>query len=256
DSRPKADIVIGMGPNGELLIDRLDVHISTYADRVVRVPLDGKLDRLPSILDAIAHFNFHLGRSHSSGVLRGASDIREDDPLKGVTMEMHRLSGGILWDRKPKEDAENLLIDNRAKLSLDEGAPYGIKIVNRSTLDLYPYLFYFDPSDYSIQTWWEPQSKTMNPPLAGCESQPDSQPKEVTIGYGAGGGDPIEFYLSPGAQSDTGFLKLFVTTKWVNMDWISQGSPFDAFHKRRGNGEVQNSGIWGAWTAAITISDC
>ena len=45
------------------------------------------------------------------------------------------------------------LLQGREQLEVvDKGdeASYGIRIVNDSDYDLYPYLFYFDPSDYSV----------------------------------------------------------------------------------------------------------
>jgi hypothetical protein len=78
----------------------------------------------------------------------------------------------------------------------------------------------------------------------------------VTVGYGAGGGYAFEFTLPPGRSLDTGFLKLFVSTDDVNMDWITQLSPLDpAFSARGVRKEMPNSGVWDAWIAAITVID-
>jgi hypothetical protein len=90
----------------------------------------------------------------------------------------------------------------------------------------------------------------MSPPLRGLRG---GEPAKVTVGYGAGGGDSIEFTLSPGEVSDTGFLKLFVSTSYVDMDWISQGSPFDVFSRRRGQRKAQGGGVWDAWVAGVTV---
>jgi hypothetical protein len=90
----------------------------------------------------------------------------------------------------------------------------------------------------------------MEPPLRHPEG---SYPEKVTVGYGAGGGDAFEFTLKPGECSDTGFLKLFVSTNYADMDGIAQESPFGGYSKRGDKGKYQNSGIWGAWTAAVTV---
>ena len=103
---------------------------------------------LPLCLNAIAHFNHHLGRHCGNDPLREV--LRDDyDPLRNVTMKMYRLTTNSAGFRAP--DATNLLTDNVARLELDENAEYGFAIFNYSEHDLFPYLFYFDPSDYSIQ---------------------------------------------------------------------------------------------------------
>lgn len=85
-----------------------------------------------------------------------------------------------------------------------------------------------------------------------------SYPGGVTVGYGAGGGDAIEFSLKPGERSDTGFLKLFVSTTSVDMECLEQMFPFDSV-KRGGRRKTRQPGddsIWGAWVAAIRVSGC
>lgn len=141
--RANADIVIRRGPSDddELLIERLDALIPKYAEVTTKFKFGvGMLDRFPYILDAIAQFNYHLARHNSA------------DPFKqAISVELHKLKkllDGRL--RVPDESAGNLFIDNDARLLVDKEARYGLTIVNRSKFNLFPYLFYFDPSDYSI----------------------------------------------------------------------------------------------------------
>lgn len=58
----------------------------------------------------------------------------------------------------------------------------------------------------------------MDPPLArdAC----------MCIGYGANGGDPFSFCLDAGEKAGTGFIKAFVSTKYVDMSSLAQPSPF------------------------------
>ena len=88
-------------------------------------------------------------------------------------------------------------------------------------------------------------------------------PTYVTVGYGPGGFDPIEYSLPDGKTSNTGFLKVFVSTKWVDMGWMTRLHPFtdvlDSFPvppgvvKSRGRKEDQDVGVWDAYIAAVTI---
>jgi hypothetical protein len=67
-------------------------------------------------------------------------------------MEICRVKRGA-YDAFYREDpgaARNLLVNNRAYLPFRKDARYGIIIENNSKFTLYPYLLYFNPSDYSI----------------------------------------------------------------------------------------------------------
>ena len=150
DSRSVADVVLRQA-GGNVIIERLDPLLSTYADRTVPIAMhESRLEHLPFILDSVAHFKYHLEHHYLCETLRTVSAPHTDDPLSGITIQIHRLSKEP-DDRVLDLDAGNLLVDNHANLVSDEEADYGIAIINKSGYDLFPYLFYFDPSDYSIQ---------------------------------------------------------------------------------------------------------
>lgn len=91
----------------------------------------------------------------------------------------------------------------------------------------------------------------MSPPL---HSQRAEQPTRVIAGYGTGGGQyAFEFSLPDGQLADTGFFKLFVSTKFVNLGWIAQISPFDpCYSARLRNTKVPaDIGIWDASYAVV-----
>ncbi len=48
----------------------------------------------------------------------------------------------------------------------------------------------------------------------------------MTVGYGRDGGNPWKYYLDDWQESDFGFLKIFLTTKRVDLSHILQESPF------------------------------
>ena len=146
DSISDADVVIQQESSGEFIIERLDTLTSTYADRVVRIPGERVLDRLPRILDAMAHFKFYLERHNSS------------DIAGGVTMEIYCITQTEDGFDTADMTIGNLLVDNEVTFALDKDAEYGGAIFNHSNLDLYPYLFYFDPSDYTMQVCSFPAS--------------------------------------------------------------------------------------------------
>ncbi|KAJ7874453.1 hypothetical protein B0H13DRAFT_2551613 [Mycena leptocephala] len=82
--------------------------------------------------------------------------------------------------------------------------------------DFYPYLFYFNPGDYSITALYLPPSTAFEPALKSHGS--------IKIGAGSCG-SVLKF--SPGSHgSDGGFFKLIVCTRKVNLGHIAQASPF------------------------------
>ena len=93
--------------------------------------------RLPLILDAVADFNFYLGYRN------GAPE---------VTMGLFRLTEeGNPSILVPDKRLNNYLQGTKAILPNLRDAEYGISIVNRSERSLFPYLFYFNSADCSIQ---------------------------------------------------------------------------------------------------------
>jgi hypothetical protein len=136
-ARTDADIAVkrDSAEDDNLIIDRLDALIPTYTNTTTQFNTTGKLDNFPSIFDAIAQFNYHLASHNSSHPL---------DQL--ISLELYKLNAA----RVPDKTIGNLFVDNDVRLLEGAGAHYGLAIINRSTYDLFPYLFYFDPSDYSI----------------------------------------------------------------------------------------------------------
>ena len=48
----------------------------------------------------------------------------------------------------------------------------------------------------------------------------------LTIGYGSGGARAHSFYLHDGQDVDVGYLKLFLSTEYVDYSHVPQDSPF------------------------------
>jgi hypothetical protein len=142
--RTSADIAIKWDSTQKLVIERLDDLIGKCANRTVSRELKNPFESLPAIIDAIAHFNFFLRHRNPN----------KNEQLEGfITMELHRLTkptmaGGF---RTPAKLIGKLHEAKITDLVEDKTADFGIAIHNHSGHALYPYLFYFDPSDYSIQ---------------------------------------------------------------------------------------------------------
>lgn len=121
----------------EVVIERL-TSTMIVCQRETRFSLNGNTAHLPTVIDGIAHFNYFLERHNRSYL------------LEGVALEMHRLMG---WypGRIPDLTVGNMVVNNEVRFSAQADARYGFTIRNPSPEDLFPYLFFFDPDDYTIQ---------------------------------------------------------------------------------------------------------
>ncbi|KAJ6505593.1 hypothetical protein DFH09DRAFT_1101656 [Mycena vulgaris] len=180
-----------------------------------------------SLLDRISHFRYHLGRHRDSDDLDTNLELSEqtmDAILDHVAIDMLRLgpvtSRGF---REPDMPEKNPIYDRAANLLSDDAFKYGIRLKNTIAAHLFFYFFLF-------------RSRRLQYP-----------------GYGAGGGYPIQFLLEEGKNRDTGFLKVFVSTKYVDMRYMEQGSAAEAPQKLTG-AKILETSIWGAWLGAVTVT--
>ncbi|KAI0946425.1 hypothetical protein AcW1_009891 [Taiwanofungus camphoratus] len=246
--------VIDNGPDG-LQLRRLDPLISRHANLLVDVK---QQERISDILDAVAHFNYHLYRLNKSAPLKNKFTVRLHR-LQRESWNTYRPIYNPTGDDLLAADSEPVVCDANTLYDVKEvkeaviydlESYYGLTLENYSDYDLFPYVFYFDPSDYSIQPWYLPPSETMSAPLPRLQA--DGQPSKFPVGYGASGTDSILFSLPPGATSDSGFLKVFVSTKYVSMDGIKQLSPINDPSRQAIPTVFPFDELWDAWVIVLT----
>jgi len=196
---------------------------------------------LPNVVNGITHFNYFLERNWGK---RGHDD--GSGRLAGFSLEMYHLH-----QRRPGDEKGNMVgTQGEVKFRAVKDAEYGFIIKNNSTHDLFPYLFYFNPIDYTIGCWYSPESKDVAP-LRKANG-------EVRIGMG--GEEPFEFKLPDQKTSSSGFLKLFVSTQYLNIEWIEQKlSPFDPNFGRTGRLDggrkrVRSVAKWDTLTVKLTMT--
>ncbi|KAJ7625706.1 caspase domain-containing protein [Roridomyces roridus] len=224
----------------DIVIERLTSIIIEY-QRETRFPHHGTGTHLPRVIDGIAHFNYFLERHHGSA------------PIPGVSLEFHRLMGEYPARRPDLSvGAEgNLVVNHEASFPSVEGGKYGFTLKNSSEYDLFPYLFYFDPVQYTIDMWYSPEGRQVRAPLE-CDGG------SVTIGMGSE--YAFEFALPPGESISSGFLKLFVATQYLDIGWIEQKmSPFDLRYQgtqRTDNSHSEPLVNAQKWDAASQTASC
>jgi hypothetical protein len=142
--------VVGRSGSGKLEIERLDALTSTHADKKL---LEIEPSRLEEALIAAANFNFRLYHP-THGHLKEQDVDLELRLLKELprTMDTSSLTGR--YPRRvyvPDTARKNVFEGTRkAKVIAMKDEFYGITLRNMSEFDLFPYVFYFDPHDYSI----------------------------------------------------------------------------------------------------------
>ena len=142
DQHSEANVVVTK--RGDTLeLSRQDSFVAhTTGISTVELPKNTDETSLEVILDRVARFHRHLHR-------------KSPDPVKsGITLELCQVEEGDDGRyRMLSKGPESGLRDMRdgVVLRFRPEARYGILIKNDSQHILYPYLFYFDPSDYSIR---------------------------------------------------------------------------------------------------------
>ena len=79
----------------------------------------------------------------------------------------------------------------------------------------------------------------------------DDTPSLFAFGYGGFGTNPVELYLPPGCKSDSVFLKIFLTTTYVDMTSVAQ-PPIREVFSSRGLGYT----LKGTWTCETFVLTC
>ncbi|KAF8433706.1 caspase domain-containing protein [Boletus edulis BED1] len=241
-----AEVAVRQDGLGKWELERFDLLIREYADRVVHV--DAEAERMKDILEAIANFNSYLYRSGGAAASFAGK----------VKIRLNRIEN-IKGEYGPHgDDLLNVPVSSRSGVDVKEAIitdlepRYGFTLENHSDIDLFPYVFYFDPSDYGIQAWYTPTSSTMLAPLKRREAV--DQPSSFALGYGAFGTDPIEFYLPQGRKTDSGFLKVFLTTSHVDMTNVAQ-PPISEISSSRGGPKYSLKGTWTCETFVLTCQN-
>ncbi|KAF8879208.1 caspase domain-containing protein [Gymnopilus junonius] len=225
-----------MDPSGRnVVFNILDERATRYGFSHPFDPVLAEVDSVARVLSCARHFFRTLHRS-SNPTGEGSQ----------VHIEFYQLQETSRYS----ENGEIMLIPTGPNLCQHNGidfttttarTPYGFKIINNSPHRFYAYLFYFDFGDLSITPFYQT-------PAAPQKYQADFSLRKkggsLTIGYGSGGVTPFSFVLREGHDVDVGFLKLFVSTKPIDLNFIPQGSPFSNSSKALQTWEGRKGDLW------------
>ncbi|KAJ3500507.1 hypothetical protein NLJ89_g9765 [Agrocybe chaxingu] len=230
--------------DGKVHFDRHQQLVTEHLPTRIRHSVNvGDIATIQQVVVATRHFYYHLTRT-------------SDDDFKNVWMEMKVLKEEFSrdFDLILTPMGNNLLAKEPATIVVDESVRLGMTIFNQTDLPLYPYLFYFDPTDLTISAGAGALTTKVDVPLPPKSS--------LTIGYGEPGVVPWQFLLPEGEKKDLGFFKLFLSTRPAYFDSIlQQESPFEPpsqGSKRGGKPtgtELSNQEKWGAKLATVIQVD-
>ncbi|PBK98277.1 hypothetical protein ARMGADRAFT_1008727 [Armillaria gallica] len=236
-----------------------------------RMPFEVEIDdadAIHRILQSSADFYWHLHRSNKRRPLAGkvileCMKLKETgeftDDLEEVLMPDPKSNNLIVLtpDRatpNPNSDNPNVLTSdpNREKLNVegvimidvDEDAIYGFKITSTTSVPLYVSMFYFDVSDLSINSYYQPGHAKKD---ADASLPPYGS---LTIGYGASGTVPHMYTLRKGQHVDVGFLKLFFSTEYLDLSDVVQRSPFEDVRQDR-EAPTKKKYLWHTMCVAV-----
>ncbi|KAJ7122210.1 hypothetical protein C8R44DRAFT_671165 [Mycena epipterygia] len=230
----QADIVL-RSDNGAVVITRKTNTMKVDGVQDIHIPLHDNAFNLPNIVDGISHFNYFLERRNDVASLR----------VQSVALEMYRLLGDIPG-RRIDDEFGNMVREEgstyEARFVSNEDAKYGFQIRNNGGEDLFPYLFYFDPEDYTISSLYIHSNGV--PPL---------NRRGGPIAIGMGGEPAFEFTLPKNQVASSGFLKLFVSTEALDLEWIKQDHPLDSDFKGVGRLKLRQEEMPSKWDALRVV---
>ncbi|KAK0214479.1 hypothetical protein IW262DRAFT_1406353 [Armillaria fumosa] len=151
---------------------------------------------------------------------------KNSPPTRNITLECMKLKQ---TRGKLEPTGDNLNIDNMIFIDADMDTKYGFKFINTTLVPLYVSMFLFNASTLKIDAFYQPGSDEGDAPLSPRESQ--------TIGYNteqvrAISGRSFYFNVQMGQNVGVSFLKLFLSTEYLNLSAIVQESPFDSYSHR------------------------
>ncbi|PPQ68613.1 hypothetical protein CVT24_005431 [Panaeolus cyanescens] len=225
--------------------EMVNPHIGSH----LRQPVDiADEEAIRKVISGSLHFYHHLD-------LVGTSDFRN------VWMELTELKDELSEDFEQvfTPIGKNLIETTPAVIVVDENKSYGMTIFNQTDLDLYPYLFYFDPNDLSIIPWYLPASGAGADSFTSTIDVPLPARSRLTIGYGDGGASPWQFMLLEDAKKDMGIFKLYLATHPIQLSNILQEGVFEEESFRAVKVAkpdiLQGKQLWGTKTAVVIQVD-
>ncbi|KJA24870.1 hypothetical protein HYPSUDRAFT_38216 [Hypholoma sublateritium FD-334 SS-4] len=258
DGRRSFRLALSSDDRYELIVHKHDSKLSFkttdktchrfMADSHNDIPI-GDPNALFSVLSDAAHFYWNLRHSHHARPY-DISGLEQKIDIQCLKLAKSPKASEAFEQSILQPDLSNHDFNVNGIISIDisdDTACYGFKIINRSPTPLYAALFYFDVSDLSIDPFYllgDARNKNVAPTL------PAEGKGFLSIGFGDSGTAPRRFSLKEKQKVDVGFLKLYLSTRYVDFSGVAQKSPFQIDGKPRAQEAVPRETIE-LWDAII-----
>ncbi|KAJ8079113.1 hypothetical protein PM082_013400 [Marasmius tenuissimus] len=228
------DLALSLKDDGYIQFDIMDPTCLRYGVRTMPFndisPSDNP-DYLLVVLQSAADFYWNLHHSNKEGKLakgKVTTNVKPGEPVKNlIELECFKLvpSGELTPDLedvyKPEQGGENLNVQGTININIVEGDQYGFSIKNNSNVPLFAALLYFNINDLSVESYY------MSPVARDGETDPSIPAgQSLDIGWGDSGTIPRSYTLRRGRTIDVGFLKLYLSTEYVDFSQVCQETPF------------------------------
>ncbi|CAE6397446.1 unnamed protein product [Rhizoctonia solani] len=191
-----ADVVVDIDSQGRAVFRVNDDKFDSSELGFLSPPVPLTSTHVLDALGSMARWRWHLERAPTSHPFQRSVQVE-------FTLLQPTAPGSL--DLEPK--GRNILDNLSGTIVVHPDDLYGMKLINKSTRDLFVYVFYFDVSSQEIKPWFmrsHGSSEQIDPPLRSHST--------LTLGYGSGGEVPVSFMIP---QNPT------------NFDSIEQPSPFN-----------------------------
>lgn len=190
---------------------------------------------LADFLEAVAFFMRHLKRE------RPCSQIKNSTSITFSTLARYRDPEQFSAKWKPKMidgTVENLIFNDKIELDIpgDDTKPhdaartterYGLTIQNNSEWPLYASVFFFSASDFEITPYYE-QPMTANNTANNSKLPCIPRGQDLAIGHGPSAWPAWQYGLGSDEDIDVGFIKIFLSTRPVQLSYLRQNSAFSS----------------------------
>ncbi|QRW26007.1 ICE-like protease (caspase) p20 domain protein [Rhizoctonia solani] len=235
-----ADLVVDLNPEFDRVLFRLcDRHAESYKVATLEKWVRVERTAVEEVLFAAAKWKWHLQRKNTDS----------GDTTDLVTMEMVTMGERQGRERKVlvEDQRKSINEDGIVEFDVRKQDLYGIKLTSQVEQPLHIRMFYFDTTDFSISDMFG--HAVGKDAMVGAKGT-------FTIGDNAKGGAPLQFTLNPDEKLDLGYMKVFWSTKPLEIHGIGQRPVFNRksrqWSRLRGCGHDLDDDIeWG--TAFLTL---
>ncbi|KAG9103448.1 hypothetical protein FRC06_010754 [Ceratobasidium sp. 370] len=249
-----ADIVLETVERG-VMFHRQDPYIIQLEPRDIFLGYGLLANDLTHKLSGIAHFHFHLQRRNPNSPLQMLVGMRMIE-LKSKVDDAEGTKEYVPITDEPDDlFGDSLATGKTTQLKANPEKRYGLQLTNNSNWPLYAWVLYFDLEDYSISFMYTPPCQGTNPPLL-------TDGKELAVGYGSSGVEPLRVDNSGYSKRESGVFMLFVSNTWVDIEHMGQQSIFERVSEAKAKGRDEKKGtsvnpgdIWDVLLVGVSISE-